>query len=55
MAYHSVNPYDGKIVNNISWLDAELPFGGIEDSSYGRELVRFGAIEAPPTLVGSAS
>jgi succinate-semialdehyde dehydrogenase/glutarate-semialdehyde dehydrogenase len=61
-------------VNNISWSDAELPFGGIKDSGYGRELgnmgiqefvnkklVRFGAIEAPPTvavaakeLVGSA-
>jgi len=47
-------------VNNISWSDAELPFGGIKDSGYGRELgnmgiqefvnkklVRFGAIEAP--------
>jgi succinate-semialdehyde dehydrogenase/glutarate-semialdehyde dehydrogenase len=58
-------------VNNMSWADAELPFGGIKDSGYGRELgdmgiqqfvnkklVRFGAIEAPPTvpervLVGS--
>jgi succinate-semialdehyde dehydrogenase/glutarate-semialdehyde dehydrogenase len=50
-------------VNNISWSDAELPFGGIKDSGYGRELgnlgiqefvnkklVRFGAIEAPPTV-----
>jgi len=47
-------------VNKISWSDAELPFGGIKDSGYGRELgnmgiqefvnkklVRFGAIEAP--------
>ena len=47
-------------VNNISWSDAELPFGGIKDSGYGRELgdmgiqefvnkklVRFGSIEAP--------
>jgi succinate-semialdehyde dehydrogenase/glutarate-semialdehyde dehydrogenase len=49
-------------VNNISWSDAELPFGGIKDSGYGRELgnmgiqefvnkklVRFGSIEAPST------
>jgi succinate-semialdehyde dehydrogenase/glutarate-semialdehyde dehydrogenase len=47
-------------VNNISWSDAELPFGGIKYSGYGRELgdmgiqefvnkklVRFGSIEAP--------
>jgi succinate-semialdehyde dehydrogenase/glutarate-semialdehyde dehydrogenase len=47
-------------VNNISWSDAELPFGGIKYSGYGRELgdmgiqefvnkklVRFGKIEAP--------
>ncbi len=50
-------------VNNISWSDAELPFGGIKDSGYGRELgnmgiqefvnkklVRFGTIEAPATI-----
>ena len=49
-------------VNNMSWSDAELPFGGIKDSGYGRELgdlgiqqfvnkklVRFGTIEAPAT------
>jgi succinate-semialdehyde dehydrogenase/glutarate-semialdehyde dehydrogenase len=52
-------------VNNISWSDAELPFGGIKDSGYGRELgdmgiqefvnkklVRFGTIEAPLTVPG---
>jgi succinate-semialdehyde dehydrogenase/glutarate-semialdehyde dehydrogenase len=50
-------------VNNISWSDAELPFGGIKYSGYGRELgdmgiqefvnkklVRFGKIDAPATV-----
>jgi succinate-semialdehyde dehydrogenase/glutarate-semialdehyde dehydrogenase len=32
-------------VHNLDWADAQLPFGGVKYSGYGRELGRMGIQE----------
>ena len=32
-------------VNNLDWADADLPFGGVKNSGYGRELGNMGIQE----------
>jgi succinate-semialdehyde dehydrogenase/glutarate-semialdehyde dehydrogenase len=32
-------------VNNLDWADADLPFGGVKHSGYGRELGQLGMHE----------
>jgi succinate-semialdehyde dehydrogenase/glutarate-semialdehyde dehydrogenase len=60
MAYQSINPYNGKLlktfkesrvdtgmvfINHPTWTAADLPFGGIKNSGYGRELSSLGIQE----------